>query len=182
MKVKDIMVAAAKLLGIEQEIASYCNGESLECESAVTLLDCVYEVENEVALDYMPLVAKEQKRSDDGQYGYSAFDNQVARILCVTDEWGNSAPFTLYACYMTTQPGKVVITYTYSPKKKGMEEECEVAVGASERLLTYGVAAAYALLKGLYEEASVWDKKYKDAIAAAMRQAHAKRIKGRTWV
>ena len=182
MKVKDIIIAAAKLLGIEQEVLAYCNGESTECENAEVLLDCFNEVENELALDYFPLVAEEVKTSGNGQFGYSAFENSVVRVLKVADERGELIPFKVYARYMATQPGKVVVTYTYSPKVKGLEEESEQALGVSERLFSYGVAAAFATVKGLYEEGAVWDKKYKDAIACAGRAIRSKRLRGRVWV
>ena len=48
MKIKEIMIAAAKLLGIEQEITAYCNGESEICENAQILLDCFQEIEREM--------------------------------------------------------------------------------------------------------------------------------------
>lgn len=39
----------------------------------------------------------------------------------------------------------------------------------SPRLFAYGIAAEYCLACGLFEEAAVWDKKYKDALTAAYR-------------
>lgn len=182
MKVKYTIVAAAKLLGIEQEIVAYFNGQSSACENADVLLDCFNEIENELALDYFPLIAEESKSSDNGQFGYSDFENSVVRVLRVTDERGEEIPFKLYARYMTTQPGKVVVTYTYSPKVKSITGESDFLMGVSERLFAYGIAAAYATVKGLYEESAVWDKKYKDAIAYAGRAMRSKRLKGRVWV
>lgn len=182
MKVKEIILAAAKLLGMEQEILAYSNGEGLESENADMLLDCFNRVENELALDYFPLVAEEEKTSENGQYGYSAFENNVVRVLRVMDEWGQSIAFKLYARYLTTQQGKVKIAYTYSPKIKAWTDDAEQALGVSQRLFAYGVAAEFSLLKGLYEEGAVWEKKYKDAIAYAGRAMRVKRMKGRVWV
>jgi hypothetical protein len=182
MKVKEIMIAAAKLLGIEQEITAYCNGQSEACEDAEILLDCFQEIESEIALDYLPLIVEEEKSSVNGQYGYSTFENQVVRIIRVSDEWGNSLPFKLYARYMTTQPGKIKVTYTYSPKKKGLTDSSDFTIGVSERVFAYGIAAAYSIVKGLYEEGEVWDKKYKNSLSAAVREMRSKTMKGRVWV
>ena len=182
MKVKEIIIAAAKLLGLEQEAAAYFNGGGADNEDMQLLLDCFNEIENELALDYFPLVTEEKKSSVSGQFGYSDFNNVVSRVLRVTDEYGNAIPFKLYARYMTTQPGGVVIVYTYSPKSKGFYDDSDFVTGVSERLFAYGIAAAYTMVKGLYEECAIWDKKYKDAIAYAGRTMRSKQIKGRVWV
>ena len=61
-----------------------------------------------------------------------------------------------------------VVKYAYTPTEKTMDGECECAIGVSERLVAFGMASEYSAALGLYEEASVWDKKYKDGIEAAI--------------
>ena len=98
----------------------------------------------------------------------------------VTDEWGESVPFKIFPAYIKTQPGKVRVHYTYTPNKKTLEDESDFL--SSARLVSYGMASEYCMATGLFEEASVWDKKYKEGIESAYRTRPCERIRSRRWV
>lgn len=182
MTVKEIILATAYELGIGEELNAYFSGTSNDAEAeAKSLLKCFNLVENEVALDYLPLLAEEELESDTGVIYYSSLSREAVRVLAVRDEWGNEIPFTIFPEYLKTQPSKVLVRYTYLPKEKAFESKSDFTLNASVRLLSYGVAAEYALANGLFEEAAVWDKKYKDAIKAAYCSKPPRRIRSRRW-
>lgn len=54
-----------------------------------------------------------------------------------------------------------------------------VFAGISERVLAYGVAAEYCITEGI-DEAVTWDKRYKDALAAAPKQSRT--VKPRKFI
>ena len=184
MTVKEILLAAACLLGMEKEMQDFLSGvstdENVEA-NANALLHCFNLVENEIALDYLPLLAEEEIESETGVIYYSSLSREAVRVLAVRDEWGNEAPFTLFPEYLKTQPGKVCVRYTYLPKEKTLEDKSDFTLNASVHMFSYGVAAEYALANGLFEEAAVWDKKYKDAIKAAYCSKPPRRIRSRRW-
>ncbi len=182
MKVKDIVLAAAKAIGAEKEVELYLSGGATQSKCVDVLLECFNRVENELALDYLPLIVEEKMSSVSGCIAYNDFGRSVVRVIKVEDEWGNSLPFRLYANYLKTEAGKVNVSYTYTPEEKQIEEETDFTLFVSERLFVYGIAHEYCLASGLYEDAAIWDKKYKDAVAAAQRESGGKRIKGRVWV
>ena len=184
MTVKEIILAAACELGIGEGVESYLAGGSKDAQAesnTKALLRCFNLVENEVALDYLPLLAEEEMTSDTGAIEYAALSREAVRVLSVRDEWGNEVPFTLFPDYLKTQPNKVCVRYTYLPKPKTLEDKSDFTLNASVRLFACGVAAEYALANGLFEEAAVWDKKYKDAIKAAYSSKPARRIRSRGW-
>ncbi len=183
MKVKECILSAATQLGIGDDIEEYFSGASTLGEAdALCLLRCFNLVENELALDYLPLFCEDTLESGTGAVFFSELSQAAVRIVKVMDERGEELPFTLFPEYLKTQAGKLVIRYTYTPKEKGFEDESSFVLYASVRLFAYGIAAEYALANGLFEEAAVWDKKYKDAIAAAYRSRKAKKIQSRRWV
>ena len=182
MKVKDIIIAAATAIGVENEVLTYLNGGTTDSKNVDVLLECFNRVENELALDYLPLIVEEEMTSVSGCIAYSDFAKSVVRVLKVEDEGGNSVPFRLYASYLKTQPGKLKVVYTYTPEEKKLAEATDFTLFVSERLFVYGIAHEYCLAAGLYEEARIWDKKYKDAVAVTQRESGGKRIKGRVWV
>ena len=182
MEVKEAVLLAATELGIVDEVQSYLDNASTEGQkNTELLLTCFNLVENELALDYLPLYAEDELTSLTGKISYSALRHSAVRVLKVTDEWGNNARFTLFPDCFKTQPGKLKITYTYTPEKKDIEGESDFTT-VSARLFSYGIAAEYATAMGLYEEAAVWDKKYKEAIDAAYRISPCVRIQSRRWV
>lgn len=184
MTVKEILLAAAGKLGILDEVEAYLSNNSTDAEAqakAIDLLRCFNLVENEVALDYLPLLAEEEMESDMGVMYYSSLSREAVRVLGVRDEWGNEVPFTLFPEYLKTQPNKVLVRYTYLPKEKTFKDKSDFTLNASVHLFAYGVAAEYALANGMFEEAAVWDKKYKDAIKAAYCSKPPRRIRSRRW-
>ena len=184
MTVKEILLAAANELGVGEKVEAYLAGKSTDTEGetiAKALLRCFNLVENEVALDYLPLLAEEELETEMGVVYYSALSREAARVIGVWDEWGNSASFTLFPDYLKTQPQKVLVRYTYLPKEKSFDDESDFVLNASVRLFAYGVAAEYALASGLFEEAALWEKKYKDAIKAAYSSKTVRRIRSRRW-
>ncbi len=181
MKVKDCLLLSAELLGLNDAITDLNSGISTS-EETQRLLRCFQLVQSELALDYLPLFAEDEVETETGAVFFSELTYPPVRILKITDNVGGELDFTLFPEYVKTAVGKVKVRYTYAPTEKTLDDECDFALGVSARLVAYGVASEYALAVGLYEEANVWEKKYKDAISAAYRLKRAKPIKSRRWM
>lgn len=182
MTVKETVILAAEELGLGARVRGFLeNNASGGKEETETLVRCFNVVENEVALDYLPLRCEDEAESETGVIRYEELTMPCVRILRVTDEGGNAAPFKLFPSYLKTQPGRVRIEYTYTPEKKTVEDKSDYEILASPRLFAYGIAAEYCLACGLFEEAAVWDKKYKDALTAAYRSRPSRVIRSRRW-
>lgn len=183
MKVKDCMLLAAELLGIRAEVDANLSGStSIGVTETEKLLHCFNLVENELALDYLPLLAEDELETDTGAVLFSEFAHSPVRIVKVLDGNGETLDFTLFPEFLKTAAGKIKVRYTYAPKTKEVDGESDFTLGVSERLIALGMVSEYSISVGLYEEASVWEKKYKDAIAAAYKTKGAKRIQSRRWV
>ncbi len=182
MTVKEIILAGAGELGLKDCVKAYLDGtDTAGAGETERLLDCFNLVENELALDYLPLYAEEELESDSGAVYYSELSKRVVRVLRVADEGGNALAFKLFPEYLKTQGGKIKVAYTYAPNAKGIEDESDYILQASVRLFAYGIAAEYSLAVGAFEDAAVWDKKYKDAIAAAYRAKPSRKLRSRRW-
>ena len=169
MKVKEVMLTAATELGIVDDVRAYIDeGNEKGKKQAELLLECFNLVENELALDYLPLVKKESYIPQAGKVFYTQFSSPVARILSVENGFGEEIEFRVFATYLEVDATVVNVRYAYAPTEKTMSGESDYQFAASERLLAFGMAAEYLAALGLLEEASVWDKKYKEGIQAAM--------------
>lgn len=182
MKVKDIMMKAAELVGNADELQNYFDGTSstLGKKQAELLLTCFNFVENELALDYIPLIKEEAFTPNGGKISYSDFSSSIVRILRVEAN-GKAVPFRLFAAYMEADERSVVVRYAYTPTEKAADGESEYRTGVSERLIAFGMAAEYCTALGRYEEAGIWDKKYKEGIEAIKKIGTKRKLPSRRW-
>lgn len=182
MTVNEVIIAAAELIGENavEQVQNYLDGQG-GGTLAKELLRCFNVVESELAMDFLPLKTEETLETETGAIAYTQLSKKAVQIVKVSDEWGGSVRYDLYGEYMKTKSGKVTVVYTYVPEEKSFGEESDFQRLASKRLFAYGIAAEYCLKAGLYDEAEVWDKKYKDGINAAYKQAPCKHIRRRTW-
>lgn len=183
MKVKQILCDAAGMLGRADVAAFLTDGvgadvRALEGE-VLRLLRGYNLAESETALVYRPLRLWEKLASTDGKIAYSAFSSRPVNVEKVTKR-GEEIGFTLLADALKTAAGEVEVLYSYAPAAKTEESDSEYGDGEA-RALALGTCCEYALASGLYDEAVVWDKRYKDALAALCR-ARGGVLKGRRWV
>ena len=184
-RVKNVVQLAARMIGVEEMTDGYFNGSVSEEGTRIVqgLVNCFNLVENELAVDYLPLVCEDTLSTDEeGVIEYARLSKKIAYVIAVHDEWGNRACEKRMPTHVKLEPGKYVVRYAALPTEKGAEGFCEYEAGVSERLMAYGVAAEYCLHKGLYAEHAAWDKKYRDALAAACKSRKGVQLKERAWI
>ena len=183
MKVREILCAAAGMLGRVDAAAFLTDGVGADVralEGEVSALLRAYNLtESETALVYRPLRLSEKVSSADGTIAYSALSERPVNVEKVR-KGGEEVDFTLLADALKTAAGEVEVLYRYAPAAKTAEDDSEYGQGEA-RALALGTCCEYALSSGLYVEAVLWDKRYKDALAALCR-ARGGTLKARRWV
>ncbi len=172
MKVKDVIISALNILGRSGLAASLADGDELtaeERETVDTLLYCFNATEDEVARNYMPLFAREELSSPDGEYFYASFINPPVKIKRVTAA-GAAAEYELFPQYMAVNAKKITVEYEYAPSKKRLEGSSDFGGEVGEYLLALGAASEYCLINGEIEEAELWENKYRREIDRAQRK------------
>ena len=183
MKVKEIILSAAVKLGISKGVEAYFSGEDNACErEAELLLEALNTTETDLALNYLPLYAEDVLYTTTGALQYDAFKYSPIRIVEVKNGDGEKVAYKHYPKYLKVEAGEYTVVYTYAPNKKGVDEDCECTGLAPASLLIHGLLSEYCLAEGRFEEASAWDKKYKDGIEAIYKLGSCKRLKSRRWV
>ena len=185
MEVKEVVLTAAQLLGIEREVSEYVNNSfGSGREKTADLLACFNLVENELALDYLPLYVKESFAVESEKIAYDRFSKNPSRVTAVTDTQGGRIPFEIFPTELRvpTDAQTVVVEYAFLPEKKGIEDLSDYQSGVSVGLMANGVASEYCAMQGLYAEAAFWGKKYKESIAKTHKVKRGKRIQARRWV
>ena len=184
MRVREILVLAAELCG-RRELADFLAGKTGADAGAMereeeTLLRCYNLVENEIALDYLPIRTRERFCSD-GAVPYAAFARRPVEIFAVRGLSGEKLAFTAVGEGLRVRAGAVEVEYSYRPSVKSGSDFPETACEDGGRLLALGAACEFMLMNGELETAAVLDKKYRDALACACRE-HGGRFRLRRWV
>lgn len=179
ISVKEVVKTAAGLIGAD-DLAKEADGVP-RSEGLLLLIRCFDLVENEIALDYFPLKRRERFAPSEGKIEYARFSKPPVGILSVTDGSG-LLPFELFPDHIGLRAqGEVDVTYQYAPVAKTIEEESDLAGRVSVRMLAYGVAAEYLLATARYTEASSFDRKYREALAAANMTRRRIALRARRW-
>ena len=183
--VENVVRLAAQMLGLGETAEEYFDGQPSEETSRIVqgLVGCFNLVENELAVDYLPLVCEETLSTDrEGNIEYARLSKKVAYIISVRDECGRIVKAKRMPTHLALGGGEYTVRYAALPAKKTAADRCEYETGVSARLLAYGVAAEYCLHKGLYAERAAWDKKYKDALLIACKSKSGGWLKERAWI
>jgi len=145
------------------------------------LLRCANLVIHEIASEYVHLKTYESFNTTDGHIRYSDFLKQPVDIYSVKKE-GNFCRFKLYPSELITQEGDVEVYYTYLPDKVETTGNLDFEEGkVNGRIIAYGTAAEYCVICGLYEEAVIWDKRYKDSLFNSVKSIKSVTLPERKW-
>ena len=145
MKVKDVIDKCEELLEVPY--------------TREDLISCFNVVECALALDYLPLYATHMCNAN--VVYYDEFAYAPIRIV------GCNCQFKTYPTYIESKETITSIQYAYMPRIKGFHDEC--AYGKELlNCLSYGVVSEYLISQGFYEEAILWDNKYKKEIKLLM--------------
>ena len=183
--VENVVRLAAQIVGLGETAEEYFGGNPSEETKRIVqgLVGCFNLVENELAVDYLPLVCEETLSTDEeGNIEYARLSKKVAYIISVRDERGGIVKAKRMPTHLALEVGKYTVRYAALPVEKTAKDCCEYETGVSARLLAYGVAAEYCLHKGLYAEHAAWDKKYKEALLIACKSRGAWHLKERAWI
>lgn len=156
MTVKEIIETSAELLGVE-----------LTEETTQTLLHCYNLVENELAVDYFPLLTMDKVVVKENKIKYADLKKNAWRILKVQDYQNDEVKYTIFPEYIEIKKNYnghlFFVKYYYTPEEKTICHNCSYD-GRMKQVLKYGVCAEYCTMKGDFEFAGKFTDKYKRAI------------------
>lgn len=189
IKMADCLKLCAVLLQSEDVLALLSNEQqSLNAEQLAEaqkqsrlLQRCANLVVSEIAAEYVPLKAEQNFTTEDGNIRYSLFEKKPVNIYSVKKS-GFSCRFKLYPSEIITESGSVTVSFSYMPDNAEADGELEFEEGKiNSRIIAYGTAAEYCIISGMYEEAVIWDKRYKDSLLCAVKSQKPIQIRERLW-
>lgn len=186
MLVKNIMADAALLLN-RSDVATYISDgtsdDATDSETQKNLLLYAYNnVIDEIASEYYPLKITETHEPESGIVNFSDLTYNLYSVLSVKDIKGNNVDYQLFSDRLECDCPFVVIEYCRAPEAAAESDNCILdnsPIGA--RIIAYGLASEYCLMRGRFEEAELWQNRYQDGLEGALFSKKKLKIKARRW-
>lgn len=182
---KDILKLSSTFLHLDDTLAFLTSSENVEPNENVKnqinqLIVFTNYIIREITKDYYPLYFKETISSDqDGKIFYNKLSKTAIRIKDVKNFLDLSCHFEIYPEYLKLENANTEykIFYSYVPNTiKTIEDEAELPFGVDYFIVCYGVASEFALSCGLYDEAEMWESKFKNALRSLKSQIGERRF------
>ncbi len=188
LNVKNIIKSASTMLGID-ELLDMSNVDNLD-ENSKKLLDillyCFNEVYQELCCDYFPLVIEEKVNLNENCFYFDDLDKDISRLYTITDTNRNILKYEVYSKYVRLNEStkEIIVRYSYLPNlAQSVNDEVECSdLGVTERMVALGVVSEFCLIRGKLNEASIYDRRYKDCIESAKIPTKRMYLKSRLWM
>ncbi len=185
MRVSEVLKVASMLIGLDDvatEIDLYEEAREANTEFCFSagvsedltkLINCINLSVERIATSYIRLNKTEAFVSDgEGKIAYEDFASPVVEVVDVfTGAFGGGVnymvmPFNLYL----PEPAKrYFVKYRYLPTKvEVLEDEIELPVFVTARLVAMAVSGDYLLSKNLYDESKFWSDKFDTEMVRVM--------------
>jgi len=187
MEVKRILKLSASMLqlhDIEDIVDRVEMLEDVDNVDLKLLLNCVNLINDTIATDYINLKETLNITNISGRLKYKDLtDKHIYKIISVKDAFDNGLAFKADMNGITCPTGDIKITYSYFPKTVGFNDEINCyGCSLTERVFAFGVVSEYLFIKFNYDDAAIWDDRFKNAMKNIVR--HRKEIimpKRRWW-
>lgn len=149
----------------------------------IRLVNCLNLILDEIACDYFPLLKTESIIPEDNyKINIASLSKDLLKIYKLTNKYGKNIAYKLFPEYIYCPCSFAEITYSYKPEKVNLLTDLKEFSFLSERTIAYGVITEYLILCGQYDEASFWEKRYKDSLLSTYRKRSDIIVKSRRWV
>ena len=143
-------------------------------------LQCFNFVHNEIVSEYLPFVKMENFFSEDGKIDFSKFSEKVLDIVSVKNCYGFSVNFEVFGDYLLTKKGNVTVKYNCMPKQLKLDDEFSTTV--PDRVYAYGVMRELCLMMNTFNDAAMWDERFKNSIEVLVRKKGNTILPRRRWI
>ena len=187
MLVKDILELAAMFVD-RQDLCSYSpftttEAPETEASEIEILKKCYNLVIAEIASDYCPLRAEEEVNFTDGEFSLASLSNDICKIVKLTKPNGKAVKFELFGDNLRSELDTGLLTYEYIPAEQTYTDTAITFGGrVPSRVIAYGIAREFSLVSGLFEDASVWESRFKDGLKLAVFKKSEIRLPARRWI
>ena len=182
MLVKDIIKLACEFIGLETvkagiESNNLTEEDELVCDSLVNLFNLIND---EITSEYIPIYRKERVKCNDFKVNYSSLKEEPLQIISVKDIYGRKIRFKAFEDHIVAIASMVEIIYTV--KSERLEIDDEISSSLPERVYAYGIVREYYFLQTMFDDADVWEERFKNSLQVLQRRKSETTMARRRWL
>lgn len=183
MNAEEIIKISSLFVNVQDEVEQLINNNDVSGELDM-LLKCLNLTLCEVADDYLPILNKETICIDSNKLYFDDLIKPCKEIISIKlSDSNKNIKFTQYANYVyVSAKGYVDIVYKTNIDKVNIDSVINQFPCLSSKCLALGTASEYCYINGFYEEAEMWDKRFKDSLQIACRKKKEIVMPKRWWV
>lgn len=197
MTVIQVLKLASVFLNCEQEFAPLLETDTDQDSNENSLVDEITKNHfnrlltslnlcySEIAIDYLPLLYCQRITVQNNKIYLSDLTKELKDVYAITSiDDKKRFKFKLYADYIQTNVNGVVdILYSYVPSELTLNSDINNFMGRiSTKCLALGTVKEYCYLEGLYDDALLWEQRYKDSLKIETRTKAEIVMPKRRWL
>ena len=182
MYVKDIILKSCDFIGDEElyeEIVSQSLTEENQ-KNVERLVKYFNLIRDEIAREYQPQLEVEKFVVKKFKLEFSSFAKQPIEIYSIKDRFGRNVNYKIFDGYIFVCGKEVEVIYSTTPEELTFEGEFNSSL--PERLFAYGIAREYFFLNGQYDDANIWEGRFKGALQILLRRKSEVKTPRRRWI
>lgn len=183
MKVKDIIIKACDFVGKDDLASALLAGTELSDE-VIALQDkmvkCFNLIREEIASEYQPILQVENFVVKNFKLELNSFSNDVLEIYSIKDRYGRNVHYKIFDGYIFVCGKEVEVIYSTPAKQLTIDDDFTSSL--PERIFAYGVAREYYFINNLYEDANIWEERFKGSLQIMLRRKSEVKVPRRSWI
>ena len=189
MQVKDILKKVCKILGKKELVTtqyfSVSGRENTqdELDDLGDMLECLNDITGEIATNYLPILKQKEVSLSSGEIDVFSIDENILSIVKVKSVYGNVIPYKYYENKLQCFLNKAVIEYKVHPTMLTLSGSAETFGGRiTLNALAWGTLSEYYFKAGMYDDALMWENRFKNALMFLCNGKSEIIIKKRRWI
>lgn len=189
MKTKQVLELVCTFLGKEDLLscpyfsASEQELSSDEQKELDILLRCLNLVTSEISTEYLPIYRTKKITLNGGEFDLKDIDENIFQIIKLEDEYSGAIKFRIFGDKLRANATNCTVTYTSFAPKTTLDGDIETFSSVMpDRVLAYGTAMEYCFISSLYDDATLWESRYKNSLLTLSQKKHNVVMPKRRWL
>lgn len=146
------------------------------------LVKCLNLVIKEIATDYMPLKRRLVIQVRNKMFEFDTLPDTLLDVVSLKTLLGIRTKCEIFPSHLACEDGKYELTYHYLPDELEIDDDIPNFYGKlDERVFAFGTAMEHSYSNCLFDDAQLWENRYKTALLCAGRKRREMTVAKRGW-
>ena len=183
MLVKDIIIKSCNVI-CQDELANKLKENQdlseLEEKMVADLVDKFNLTREEIASEYQPILKREEFEVKNFKLPFSSFSSSPLQIFSVKDKLGRNVNYKIFDDYIFVCGKNVEVIFSTLALPLSIDDEFTTTL--PERVYAYGTAREYYFSNSHYDDANMWEGRFKGSLEILLRRQSQVVLPKRRWL